>query len=69
MWTLGLEKMKREISRMKTGENIFVILIINILFEPKKPHREIEKKPQCWKKDCSRILHPYKNYAGATVAA
>lgn len=40
----GLERMKREISKMKTGENIFVMVIMSILFEQQKQQKPADRK-------------------------
>lgn len=47
------------VSKMKAGENIFVMMKINILFEPKI---SAGRKNTALKleKDCSKAVHPYK---------
>lgn len=43
---------------MRIDKNTFVMVIMNILFEPKKPADR--KTPQFWRKDCSRVVYHYK---------
>jgi len=39
---LELERVKKEISKMKTGENIFVMVVMNIFYLNKSPAGRIK---------------------------